>query len=267
VAQAASSSDTASGADARHASKLANIDQQVNILILWAGRVRDGPQSYRISESGMTKASGSGDPRRWRRRKEARPGEIVAAAIEVFAAKGFGGAKLEEVARRAGVSKATIFSYFPTKHDLFRAVAQTVLASNLDRLQAAAVDLDMPLNEFVPLLLIQAAAIAESPVAAMIRLVINEARSFPDIVRVWHDEVVAKILAVLTSAVERGQARGEIRVGDPRLLAFSIIGPMVGGVIFREVLRETDAKLPDMRDLAKEHAATILDGLTAKGRS
>jgi AcrR family transcriptional regulator len=204
--------------------------------------------------------SPQGPPRR--RRKEARPSEIVAAALTVFAEQGYGRAKLEEVARRAGVAKGTVFVYFPTKQDLFRAVAQTVLASNLERLQTAAVDPDMPLSDFVPLLLAQAAVVAQGPVASMIRLLIAEARAFPDIAQVWHDEVVAKMLGVLTSAIERAQARGEVRAGDARLYAFSIMGPMMGAVIFREVLSETDAVLPDLKDLARQHAAAILHGLT-----
>jgi AcrR family transcriptional regulator len=210
----------------------------------------------------MTVATGSGRPHR-RRRKDARPSEIIAAAIEVFAENGFERAKLEEVAKRAGVSKGTVFVYFPTKQDLFRAVAQTILATNLDRLQAAVVDPDMPLSYFVPLLLAQAAELAQSPAASMVRLLIAEARNFPDIARVWHDEVVAKMLGILTAAIERAQSRGEIRAGDARLYAFSIIGPMLAGVVFREVFGETEAQIPDMSDLARQHATAILNGLAA----
>jgi AcrR family transcriptional regulator len=209
--------------------------------------------------------SGAGGSRRRQRRKEARPGEIVAAAIEVFAEKGFGAAKLEEVARRAGVAKGTVFVYFPTKQDLFRAVAQTVLSSNFERLEGAATAIDRPLSELVPLLLALLAAAGESKISAVIRLLIAESRSFPDLARVWHDEVVAKVLGLVTSAIERAQARGEIRGGDARLYAFSIMGPMLAGVIFREVFGGAEAAVPGLRELAAQHANTVLHGmLTSK---
>jgi AcrR family transcriptional regulator len=202
-------------------------------------------------------------PRR-RRRKEARPSEIIAAAIELFGERGFGKTRLEDVARRAGVAKGTVFVYFPTKEELFRAVAQTVLSSHLERLQNAASDLDRPLTEVVPLLLAQAASvIGEGRLPAMMRLLIAESRTFPDLPRVWHDEVVSKVLGLLTAALERGQARGEIRSGNARLQAFSIRGPMLAAALFREVFRET-APLPDLAELASQHARTVLHGLLAK---
>lgn len=195
------------------------------------------------------------------RRKDARPSEIVAAAIALFGERGFGATRLEDVARRAGVAKGTVFVYFPTKEDLFRAVARTVLESNLARVTSASAELDRPLAELVPLLLAQAATIGETSLPAMMRLLIAEARTFPDLPRVWHDEVVSKVLGLLTAAIERAQARGEIRPGNARLFAFSIVGPMLSGVLFREVFRETGATLPDLHELAAQHARTVLDGL------
>lgn len=211
----------------------------------------------------MTQAAASKRTER-RRRKDARPSEIVAAALEVFAEHGYERAKLEEVARRAGVAKGTVFFYFPNKQELFRAVAQTVLAANLERLQSTVVAPDLPLRQFIPLLLAQAAMITRTPAVAMIRLLMAEARSFPDIAQVWHDEVVSKMLALLTTAIENAQAKGEIRPGDPQLFAFSILGPMLAGVVFREMFGQTQARLPDMADLARQHALVIVDGLSIR---
>jgi AcrR family transcriptional regulator len=210
----------------------------------------------------MTGTGDGEEPRRRRRRKDARPGEIVAAALEVFADKGFGAARLEEVARLAGVAKGTVFVYFPTKQDLFRAVAKTVVSANFDRFTDAA---DRPLSELVPELLAQAARLEESRAPALVRLLIAESRSFPDIAQVWHDEVVAKMVGLLAGAIERAQAADEVRAGDARLYVFSIIGPMLAASIFREVFSETGAELPSLADLASQHAATILRGLDANG--
>ena len=200
-------------------------------------------------------------PRRRQRRKEARPGEIVQAALDLFIERGFGATKLEDVARRAGVAKGTLFVYFPTKQDLFRAVARTILTVNLDRLNQATTDPDRPLAELVPALLAQAAHVGETRLPALLRLLISESRAFPDLAQVWHDEVVSQILDLLVAAIERGQARGEIRAGNPRLYAFSIIGPMLAGTLFREMFGQSDADLPDLHALAAHHAVTVLNGL------
>jgi AcrR family transcriptional regulator len=210
----------------------------------------------------MAKAiPGSAEQPKRRRRKEARPSEIIEAAIAIFAERGFGAARLEDVARRAGVAKGTVFVYFPTTDDLFRAVAQTVLTSHLERLHSAAADLDRPIAELVPMLLAQAATvIGEGRLPAMMRLLVAESRQFPDLARVWHDEVVSKVLGMLTLAIERAQARGEIKPGNARLYAFSIMGPMLASALFREVFRDT-APLPDLRELAEQHARTVLHGL------
>ena len=103
----------------------------------------------------------------------------------------------------------------------------------------------------------------EIVVVCQARILIAEARSFPDLAQVWHDEVVAKMLGILTTVIAKAQARGEVREGDPRLHAFSIIGPVMAGVLFREIFRDTDADLPNLEDLAAQHAQTIIQGLRA----
>jgi AcrR family transcriptional regulator len=195
-----------------------------------------------------------------RRRKDARPGEIIAAAIEIFGERGFGATKLEDVARRAGVAKGTLFVYFSSKEELFRAVAQTAL-THLGKLRHLSNDLDRPLAELVPVLLAQAANLGDSGLPAVARLIIAEARIFPDLARVWHDEVVSKVMGLLTAAIERAQERGEIRTGDPKLYAFSILGPMMAATLFREVFAGIGASLPQLRELAEQHANAILYGL------
>ncbi|WP_458097981.1 TetR/AcrR family transcriptional regulator [Roseomonas sp. WA12] len=198
------------------------------------------------------------------RRKDARPGEIIDAAMDVFAEKGFAAAKLDEVASRAGVAKGTLYRYFETKDDLFRAVARRAIASNLEAMQVGAEAFEGSLAEFVPVLLARfASTLGDSRLPAIARMVISESRSFPDLARIWHDDVASKALALLSGIIARGQKRGEIREGDPQLHAFSIIGPMMMGMLFREIFGEAGGDLPDMSRLAELHAETVLRGLRA----
>ncbi len=77
-------------------------------------------------------------PPKWRRRKTARPDEIIGAALEEFADRGFAAAKLDDIARRAGISKGSLYLYFQTKEHIFRAVARAALARNLEAVRATA---------------------------------------------------------------------------------------------------------------------------------
>lgn len=201
-------------------------------------------------------------PRR-SRRKEARPTEIVAAALETFSERGFAETKLDEVARRAGVAKGTLYLYFDTKEALFRAVVQQAVIKQLEGLEAAA-SLDGSLAEVVPMLLARAAQrLGEARLPAIARMVFAESRAFPDLARVWHDEVLSRLLTFLTTLIAQAQARGEVRPGDPGLYAFSILGPMVAAVFFREVFGDHVPGAPDLDKLAAQHAPTILRGLSA----
>ncbi len=206
-----------------------------------------------------------GEPR-WRRRKEARPGEIVAAALEVFAEKGFAAARLDDIAARAGVSKGALYLYFETKQDLFAAVVRDAVSPNIAAVEALAAAIDLPFAQVARMLLGRAAEMmVVSPVGPVAKMVIAESRNFPELARVWHDEVVARMLGVLTGQIERAQARGEVRPGDSRYHALSLIGPMLMGLLWREVLEPAGARPLDLRALAQQHVETVLSGLLAEG--
>ena len=202
------------------------------------------------------------DEPKWRRRKEARPGEIVEAALEVFAEKGFAAAKLDDIARRAGISKPTLYLYFDTKEEMFRAVARAAVASLLEALESTAEGPDAPFAELAPKLLSRAAEMMSSGrVPAMARMVIGESRNFPDLARIWHDDVVASVIRSLAGVIARAQTRGEVAPGDPRLHAFSLMGPMVMAMLFREVFGRVGTNPPDLQALADQHTCTALHGL------
>lgn len=202
---------------------------------------------------------------RWRRRKDARPAEILSAALEVFATQGFAAAKLDEVARRASVAKGTIYLHFTTKEELFQAVVRSVIAPPMAALGEAAKTLEGPLAIVVPRLMAGAADVIGRPhVGSVVRLVIGEARAFPDLARIWHDEVVAPMLDALVRVIARAQARGEVREGDARLYAFSLMGPLLMGVLFGNVFAAVSPDLPDLSRLAEQHGRMVLHGLLAR---
>ena len=206
-----------------------------------------------------------GQPK-WRRRKDARPGEIVAAALEVFAEKGFAAARLDDIAARAGVSKGALYLYFETKQDLFEAVVRDAISPNLATVEAAAAAIDLPFAQVARLLLGRASdMLANTQIGGVAKMVIAESRNFPDLARVWHDEVVIRMLRVITGLIERAQSKGEVRPGEPRFHALALIGPLFMGVLWREVLVPVGAEPLDLKALATQHIETALQGLLAEG--
>jgi AcrR family transcriptional regulator len=199
---------------------------------------------------------------RWRRRKTDRPGEILEAALDVFAETGFAVAKLSDIARRAGVSKAALYLYFETKEDLFRAVARSLAAPNLTALADALEASQAPFAELASALLARAAGLlSDARAVSIVRMVLAESRNFPDLARIWREDVVEHVLGLVARLIARGQARGEVVAGDPRLYAFSLMGPLVMGGLFRAVFGGEGTDAPDLAALAAQHARTALHGL------
>ena len=199
---------------------------------------------------------------KFQRRAEDRPREICAAALEVFAEKGFAAAKLDEIARRAGVSKGTLYLYFQDKAELFRAVIRDTVAPRVAAVREMADKVELPFAQIVPLFLANFAEMTTRlPVGAVAKIVIGESRNFPDLAKIWHDQVASGALSALESLIRRAQDRGEVRPGDARLMAFSLMGPMLMGVLWRETLQPAGGEPLDLAALARQHGETVLSGL------
>lgn len=197
---------------------------------------------------------------KWTRRKDARPHEIMEAAIDVFVARGYADTRLADVAARAGVVKGTIYRYFATKDDLFRAVARHLVTDVLRTIDASPDAPARDLAVLVPLILQGAAAtLSDARVAGIVRMVLLEGRLFPDLAAVWHNEVIVRIVGVLTEGIQHSRDDGKVLTGDARLYLFSIMGPMLTGVLFRHTFPDSPFA-PDLHALAAQHAALLRDG-------
>jgi len=204
---------------------------------------------------------------RWQRRAEDRPQEICAAALEVFAEKGFAAAKLDEIARRAGVSKGTLYLYFADKEELFRAVVRSAVVPNLEVMTSAISSIELPFAAVITMLLTRFAENAKRlPIGPVAKMVIGESRNFPELARVWHDEVASKAIGAVAVLIERAQQRGEVRAGDPRLFAFSLMGPMIIGILWMTTLVPAGGQPIDLEALARQHSEALLQGLLIEPR-
>lgn len=201
---------------------------------------------------------------RWKRRKDDRPAEILSAALDEFAEKGFAETKLADVAKRAGIAKGTLYLYFDNKQDLFAAVVRHGLLTSLAPIEQAAASFDGGLAELVPLLLARAAdGMGDRRLPAILRMVIGESRAFPELARIWHAEAIERVMASVAGIVARAQAHGMAPPGDPKLYVLSIMGPMLMAMLFHEVFGSDSTHAPDLHALAQQHGRLLLHGLDA----
>lgn len=202
-----------------------------------------------------------GEPK-FRRRKADRPDEILAAALAVFAERGFAAAKLDHIAARAGVSKGALYLYFATKEELFLAVVDQAVAPDLRRIGEMAATHSGPFADLAwAVAQLAPEVLARPEIGGVMKMIIGEARNFPSLARIWHDRVITPALEAMTAAIAAAQARGEVRAGDPRLYAVGLIGPLLAGLIWRETFVPVGARPFDLPSLARQHVETALRGM------
>lgn len=199
-----------------------------------------------------------------RRRKEARPGEIAAAALEVFAEKGFAATRLDEIAVRAGVSKGTVYLYFESKEALFKAAVEAAMLPAVEAAEALAADGGRPaaelLREFV---FGWWQMVGSTALGGVPKLLVAEAGNFPDLARWFHETMVRRAQRAMARIIELGIARGEFRPQPPMVAARIVFAPMFSYVLWRRAFAGFMADLPEPEQFF-DHAVDILvHGLAA----
>lgn len=164
---------------------------------------------------------------RWRRLPEERPRQILAAALEVFGEHGLAAARLDDIAKRAGVSKGTIYLYFPNKEELFREMVREMVVSQLEDAERAAnedISATQALTDFMRRYWDRIRGPQFGP---LFRLVHAEIHNFPDLARFYGEEVVVRHKRLIASIIQRGIDSGEFRAVDPYVAARMVSAPFV----------------------------------------
>ena len=162
------------------------------------------------------------------RRKEARPQELLDAALDLFVEKGFAATRSEEVAARAGVSKGTLYLYYPSKEDLLKAVVRhnvvNQIAEGTDFIRQFA----GPTSELLATVLrLWWERMGDTRAAGVVKLMMSEARNFPDIAQFYVDEVIEPSHAMLAQMLQRGIDRGEFRPVDVTEVVHVLVAPLL----------------------------------------
>jgi len=156
---------------------------------------------------------------RWRRLPEERPRQILEAALAVFGERGLAGARLDDIARRAGVSKGTIYLYFPNKEELFREVVRAIVIDRLRQAAAEAGEGGDPVDELKRYLRAHWNFVRSPEFQTILKLVTSELHNFPDLAEFYGREVVKPANELLAGMIRRGIDRGDFRRVDPVLAA------------------------------------------------
>ncbi len=168
------------------------------------------------------------------RRKEARPQELLDAALALFVDKGFAATRAEEVAQRAGVSKGTLYLYYPSKEELFKAVVR----SNLGALIAEGIELVGCYEGSTADLLRELMhtwwdRFGNTPAAGIHKVVVAEVRNFPELAQFYSDEVIAPADRMFGNCIRRGIERGEFRPMPLHEAAHTLMAPLLFMVLCR----------------------------------
>ena len=162
------------------------------------------------------------------RRKSARPSEIVEAALQVFVEKGFAATRIEEVARCAGVAKATVFVYFPTKEALFKAVVRAKIVDPLAGFRHhAATDTGTTRDLIVRALHEWWTRVGGTKAGGISKLMMQEAKRFPELASFYQSEVLSPATELMAEILQRGVNRGELRQIDIPHTVMSIMSSLL----------------------------------------
>src|SRR6058998_2852580 len=195
---------------------------------------------------------------RWKRRKDARPAEIVAAALEVFVEHGFAAAKLSDVARRAGVTKGTLYLYFDSKEALFKAVVRETIVPVIAQGEALAQSFTGSARELLEQLVREYwRLVGETAVAAVPKLIIAEAATFPALTRFYYEEVVTRGHRLMAGVIERGIKNGEFRKVDV-MIAMS---PLMHATVVRRAFASCMPEGFDVGKYLDTHIDLYLHGI------
>jgi AcrR family transcriptional regulator len=205
-------------------------------------------------------------PVRWTRRKKARPSEILEAALSVFAEKGYAGARMEDIAARAGVTKGTIYLYFENKEAVFKTLVRESIGATLAGVSANVRDYKGPAKDLLRFALTTMAhLLTTSDRVVLPKIIIAESGNFPELARFYRDEIIDKGLALMSGLIERGIAQGEFRRVPVEHAVRLCAAPVLLGAIWRTTFARFDDEPYDYMGLIETHLDVLFRGLSAEG--
>ncbi len=178
---------------------------------------------------------------RWQRRKESRPSEIIEAAFDLFAEKGFSATKMDEIARKAGISKGSLYNYFKSKEAIFEAIVTEDIIPIIDQVEGAMATSQENPEEIIRSLVGGFVAHTQGTRLEIIpKLITSESGNFPDLTKFYVDQVIKRVRNIVERVIQKGVEQQLFIDCDPRVTARLLLAPIIQAQIWNYTLKPYD---------------------------
>ena len=199
---------------------------------------------------------------KWQRRKDDRPDEILAAALGLFVRKGFVSTTMDDIAKKAGVSKGTVYLYFPSKDSLFKTIVHELMVPKIAEVEVFIAAYEGSQSELLKLVISKWwTTVNSSGLAGIPKLILTEADKFPALTKLYVKEVIHRIQIILVTIINTGIQSKEFRRTDPVLSARVIMSSLVYFSIWHITLKKYDQKDLTVENLIEQQIEIILNGI------
>lgn len=200
------------------------------------------------------------------RRKEARPGELLEAALDLFVAKGFAATRVEEVAVKAGVSKGTLFLYFKSKEELFEAVVRENIGDQIIQGMTEIAEFDGSTTDLLKFAMFAWwERVGNTKASGISKLVMSEANNFPELANFYQQTVVNPGQKLIRAILQRGVDRGEFRALNMDYAVYSVIAPVMFLSMWKHSLGVCSLESPlNPQSYLDSQAEVIVNGILAQ---
>ncbi len=225
----------------------------------------DGPEknSVKMDVRAAKTSRGKTQTPKFRRRAAARPDEVLDAALELFLEKGFAATRVEDIARRAGISKGSVYQYFPSKQALLEGLVKRALSPmTAEALRMVTSFEGDPRTIITMIMAMLALRFKDRKILAIPKLIMREAVSFPEIAQMYRTQILDSAIPILVNLIKRGVREGYFRRVDPELTLRSIMGPIVVHIFLSEIFGIEPEGGLSMESLVQNHVDILFDGLS-----
>ena len=203
--------------------------------------------------------------RRWTRRKEERPAELMAAALDLFVERGYAATRLDDVAARAGVSKGTLYLYFSGKEELFKAVIRSGIVPLIEQGERLHEEHRGSAGDLLRKIVSNWwQSVGSSKLGGIPKLMFSECRNFPEIGQFYYDEVISRSYRLIESVMERGMSGGEFRRMDANYATRLVVAPIVLLLLWRHSFDFCDSKNVEAEKYLEQHMDVFIHGLVTQ---
>lgn len=198
---------------------------------------------------------------RWKRRKEARPEEILDAALDLFTEKGFSSTRMVDIAKKAGISKGTLYLYFESKEIIFQELLRTMISPMVDEAEDAIKAFQGSSSELLETMVASWwDNIWNSKLSSIPKLIVSEAGNFPEMAEFYVETIVKRARGLFEAIIQQGIDNNEFKTCDNRAAARLLMAPVIQANIWKHSLKPYDNELDDQAYI-KLHLELFLSGL------